>query len=500
MNDNVRIDATQLNVSVIGEGGNLGLTQMARTEFALKGGRLNTDAIDNSAGVDTSDHEVNIKILLELMQQKGIIESFEHRNQLLETLQDEVAEACLDDNRAQGKILSMDVIRSKKDISPLLECVDYLSKTKILDRRTEMLSTNQQLNECFSSGIGIPRSDLAVILSYTKMFFYKQVITSKSLNDKHLNKLYEEYFPVKLSSKYSLQEFKHPLKKEIIGTMLVNRIINQAGVTLLPFILSIFNKNVVDIVTAYTVIDETFSLKKIRNMVEKEFKEKDINSVYSFLMKIESFIQEQMIWLLLYYEDKDLSFSMTSELKNSLGVFHNIVINQISGHEKKLFQSTFENIQALGASKALAKELTNLDFSKNSVQAITLSTRLNIELQEIIHLEREIDKVLHFSDLQIKLLSIDLSTSWQKKHRGSLLKRSTHLKDEFLSAVIKLNGSMEFSSCNLHELLHPYLSSIKDYQKEFDNFSTQESQELSAIAVLLEQIGELIRIISSSDN
>ena len=226
----VRIDATALRARVVAEGGNLGLTQRARVEYALAGGYVNTDAIDNSAGVDTSDHEVNSKILLDGVVATGGL-TVESRNDLLHAVTDDVAELVLHDNRAQNLALAIARSQAADMVDVHARYLRDLVHDGRLSLALEALPTDKQMAERQAAGIGLTTPEFAVLLSYTKMGHVEAILASDLVEDAYVQPALAAYFPAALSERFRDQLPKHPLRRQIIATVIVNEVVNRSGTT-----------------------------------------------------------------------------------------------------------------------------------------------------------------------------------------------------------------------------------------------------------------------------
>ena len=234
-NDAIRIDGRDLRCRVVGEGGNLGFTQLGRVEYALHGnagdgGKINTDAIDNSAGVDTSDHEVNIKILLARAIEAGELTETE-RAPLLKSMTDEVGSMVLEDNYDQNITLQLEEANSMLISDAHRRLIGELEETGLLDRALELLPTDTQLRDRFRGGRGLTSPELAVLLAYSKLLLEKWVLETDLPDDPAYEHLMVNYFPEKLHANYDVALRTHPLRRQIIATLITNRIINNAGPT-----------------------------------------------------------------------------------------------------------------------------------------------------------------------------------------------------------------------------------------------------------------------------
>ncbi len=231
-NDAVRIDATELRSRVIAEGGNLGLTQRARVEYALAGGRVNTDAIDNSAGVDCSDHEVNIKILLRAAIGVGRLTDAE-RDPLLESMTDEVAALVLADNEAQTNALAIAAVEAPGLVGVHARQMERLEHTGLLDRALERLPDAKGLQERHASRSRLTAPELAVLLAFTKLDLQRELVASDVPDDPYLRPDLHDYFPVALRERFGDLIEAHPLHREITATVVANAVVNRAGISFL---------------------------------------------------------------------------------------------------------------------------------------------------------------------------------------------------------------------------------------------------------------------------
>ncbi len=263
-NDNLRVNAAQVRAKVIGEGGNLGLTQQGRIEYAMSGGMINTDAIDNSAGVDTSDHEVNMKIFFQTLREAGVIKTERTRNQRLQEVQEDVCNMVLANNYTQSQCLSLDLLRCQYDVDPFVDLSERLVNTGLLDRKGETLPSRKEL---LARGCGYLRPELSILLAYSKMHLYQTLLESDLPDQEAAQNFLKAYFPEKTKERYGAQVKKHPLKREIIATMITNRIVDQAGCAFLNTLAQQSGATLLEGVAAYLVFDEVLNGAAIRKQV-----------------------------------------------------------------------------------------------------------------------------------------------------------------------------------------------------------------------------------------
>jgi glutamate dehydrogenase len=261
-NDAVRVEAPELRCRVVVEGGNLGFTQLGRIQYALAGGRINTDFIDNSGGVDCSDHEVNIKILLNSVVASGDL-TRKQRDRLLAEMADDVVEAVLLDNYRQAQALSVTESHAADVVEEHVRLIKALERGRHLDRKLEFLPSDQDLAERSAAGHGLTRPELAVLLAYSKVMTQDALLASDVPEDPYLSDDLERYLPTKLREPFREQVRSHPLRREIIATHVTNSMVNRVGSTFVHRLGEETGAAAPDVARAYTVAREVFEARRL---------------------------------------------------------------------------------------------------------------------------------------------------------------------------------------------------------------------------------------------
>ena len=251
-NDVLRVNGNEVGAKVIGEGGNLGMTQLARIEFWQNGGRCNTDAVDNSAGVDCSDHEVNIKILLGGIVQSGQL-TLENRNELLKSMTDDVSRLVLRNNYLQTQMLAMNQLDVVKNLPALTDLMAYLQEHAGLQRKLEFLPDTAQLQQRLTNGQGFANPEIAVLMAYSKMHLQDALLAGDLPDDVAFNTVLVNYFPQAMQTQYLNEIENHYLRREIIANQVANQVVNRMGISFVQRLSTEMGRSIDDVVRAYWI-------------------------------------------------------------------------------------------------------------------------------------------------------------------------------------------------------------------------------------------------------
>ena len=370
-NDALRADGNQLRTRVVGEGGNLGFTQLGRVEYALSGGRINTDAIDNSAGVDTSDHEVNLKILLDRAVAVGEIDR-EERNELLQGVADEVAAHVLRDNYEQNVLLAM-----ARKLSPALASVHHrvirqLEAVGELDRELEFLPTDKQLAEREGSGIGLVSPENAVLVAYVKIALMRHIAASTLPDEPWFQRALAGYFPPAISERFAPSLCQHPLHREIITNVVINDMINRSGTTFVHRAMEETGAEPAQITRAYSVVREVFGLEELWAAIEALDNQVSTEAQHAAYQEIRRLVDRATRWFV------DVRFPLNdvaAEISRFARTIREVgprITSLVRGAELAQIESDAQRLTALGLPAELAGHLAEL-----------LSTFLLLDVVEI---------------------------------------------------------------------------------------------------------------------
>ncbi len=426
-NDAVRIDAQECRALVITEGANLGVTQTARIDFNKHNGHLNSDAIDNSAGVNMSDYEVNIKILLQKMLTEGKLKSVKERNKLLEKATDQVSELVLINNRGQHALISMDTVRSIKQFQPFNVLIQSYVNQGIIDAKTENLPTFSELELLAASKTPLSRPVLAVIQAYVKMEVYNQLVKdAKLLDNPYFSPIYKSYFPEVFLKEFGNEVEKHHLKHEILSTLLTNQIVNQAGSTFYFQAQEMTGKSVGEITKMYLILNDVLDFSALREKVHAE--SEAMEDSYEALIKIDKGLCNLVIDCL--QANVVLKFKDIPEYK----ALFKLLFKTVIGKDQ---QTRLSHWTQKGFSQATSQQLVFAGLLPIAADMLSLNLTAKLDPTVSTKLIQGINKMFHFDWVKQHLTALDLHTKDDNELRNSLLSVVEDKKSTLTKAILK---------------------------------------------------------------
>ncbi|CCN73675.1 NAD-glutamate dehydrogenase [Vibrio nigripulchritudo] len=316
-NDALRIDGRDMKAKVVGEGGNLGMTQLGRIEYALNGGRVNTDFVDNVGGVDCSDNEVNIKIFLNSLVANGDL-TVKQRNQILDKMEDEVSEIVLKDAYWQSESISVSEQQGPSLVKEQIRFIHTMERAGYLDRALEYIPDDDTLLEREKMGQALTRPELSVLVAYGKMVLKEQLVCDEISQDEFHAQQLVSYFPSELRRNYLDQMVNHPLKAEIIATCLANQMVNEMGCNFITRMQEETGASVVDIANAYSAAREIFELGGIMKQIRNFDNTATTIAQYDLMYAIRRILRRLSRWLLRNRSNK-------STVKELVALYHDDV-------------------------------------------------------------------------------------------------------------------------------------------------------------------------------
>jgi len=479
-NDNVRVNAAELRARVVGEGANLGFTQKARIEYSLQGGRINTDAVDNSAGVDTSDHEVNLKILLTGLQKKKMLGDYQP---LFTAMTEAVCRQVLADNYAQSLCLSLEQQRSKDNPGVFLQLAEQLELAGFLDRAVESFPSAKEVLS--RPGQTLTRPELAVLMAASKMYLTRQIENQTDLLNEECCACYlKAYFPEAISQKYHDYLFTHPLANEIKATVVSNKIINQAGISFLTSDIDGENSSLLDRVSCYLTFDQVLEGESLRQAIYGLDNKVVTDKQYQMLIQLENILTVFCQWALCYEkkirpDDRTIN-CYSGYLTGFRALFAERDLNDANGQ--------LEQYRQEGVPAELAEKILFVAGLHDFPQLVSLAIETSTDIAAVLKRFNEITDLLRLNKVPGQLAKIPTHDYWERKLMSDTLRDMKHLIGLIVKKVLL---SSTVSSAEYFEL-PVRKEKFHRYQRLCQEISTIPTVNLVPYIVLIKELGRLV--------
>jgi glutamate dehydrogenase len=486
-NNALRVDGRELRCKVVGEGGNLGMTQLGRIEAAQQGVLLNTDFIDNSAGVDTSDHEVNIKILLNGEVQKKKLK-LEDRNTLLASMTNEVGELVLTDNYRQNQAISLMERMSLSRLGSKLHFIRTLESQGLLDRQIEYLPSDAEIAERKARGQGLTRPELAVLLSYSKLVAYQQLLESDVPEDPYLSKELVRYFPEPLQKKYAKSMEQHRLKREIIATAVTNSTINRMGATFLLRMQEDSGRTPGEVAKAYTITREALDARELWAQIDA------LDGKVAESVQIDAL---QVIW--------SLQRSFTRWLLSRPGAIPDIATavdrahdgfrdirageNILPASQRPAYEASILDWKAKGVPSELGGQLAALPYLDSCPDIIELARERKLKPIEVAKVHFRVGEALNLPWLQAQIDALVVEGRWHAVARGVLRDELATQQRVLVGQVLALPGAT--ADAKVRHWLEREDASMRFTLSMLDELAAQKTLDYATASVAVQRLSQL---------
>ena len=418
-NDAVRIDATAVRAKVIAEGGNLGVTQAGRIEYALAGGLINTDFIDNSAGVDTSDHEVNIKILLAESVSRGELTG-EQRTRLLQEMTDEVADLVLRDNYHQNRALASSRAQAAEMLHVHSRMMRKMARDGRISRRLEVLPGDKEVAERRSAGLGLTTPEFAVLLAQVKIGAEQEMLASALPDDPYLRSVLTGYFPVPLREKFASQMDAHPLRREIITTAVVNDMVDRSGTTFLFRMNEETGASVPDLSAAFLVARQVFDLPGFWAQVEALDGVVDVRTQLDMLLEGHKLTERGTRWLL---HNRRPPFDIAETIDFFSGGVLSVTSGLpklLTGRDRSSFTDRLDSFAARGVPQALAERVAGMVPAYSAFDLVEIAAAVGRGVEETAEVYFDLADRLQITRLRDRITALPRDDRWNTMARAAL--------------------------------------------------------------------------------
>jgi glutamate dehydrogenase len=440
-NDAIRADGRELRARVIGEGGNLGCTQRGRVEYAQAGGRVNTDFIDNSAGVNTSDVEVNIKILLSEVARKGGRLTRAARDKLLASMTEEVAHIVLHNNYLQSQALSVLEQKASERLTEYQSLIRALERGGHLNRAIEFLPGDDEFIERRKQGLGLTRPELAVVLAYSKIWLSNHLLDSDLPDDPYFANEVQRYFPAPVRRRYPRDIRRHRLRREIVTTQTTNSLVNRMGPVFVTRAQQETNADPAAIARAYSIAREVYAMRVLWFEIEALDNKVSASVQYRMFYRAARLLRHTSYWLLrergrhLHIENS------VRELKPGVEALAEHIDAVISGPAREQHDAVLSELTSSGVPEKLAKRIARLPLLEPALDIVALAASEKTQVSEVAHAYFEVGMALGLDWLHGEIDRLPVDGSWQASARTGLRDAAMRAHRELALQVLRTRGA-----------------------------------------------------------
>ena len=490
-NDALRVDAAQLRCRVVGEGANLGLTQRARVEYALGGGRINTDAIDNSAGVDCSDHEVNIKVLLGDVVDRGDMTE-KQRNQLLDRMTDEVGELVLRDNYLQTEAISVAEAEGVDGLGEQIRVMRDLERSGLLDRGLEFLPDDETLIEREAAHRGLVRPELAVLLGYAKLSLYAALLESDVPDDPKLIDDLILYFPKPLRKKYAKPIARHRLRREIVATVAANSLVNRVGAGFVGAMMDQSGMEASAVVRAYAVVRDSFELRELWAEIEALDNVADASVQTAMLLEIRGLIGRCVLWLLRNARHPlDIAESV-AEFRPGISALVKRLDAMLTAEDRRAIRARGAKFAKRGAPKELAQRISALDTLAAAFDIVSIARGGRIKVEEVGALYFQLGSRLGFDWLRAAGDGLTPDSHWEDLAISAVVDELHGQQARLAQQVLDAAGGAKAAAAVLEAWLSTRERAVQRIEQMIAELKAAPAVDLSMLTVASRQLRMLI--------
>jgi glutamate dehydrogenase len=495
-NDAVRIDADELRCRIVGEGGNLGFTQKARIDASLNGVRINTDAIDNSAGVDTSDHEVNLKILLSLRDESGLPQ--DERNQLLKSLTDEVAELVLEDNRIQNQVLTIAESQAASMANVHERVIAQWESEGKLNRKLETLPSTSAFAERVRDGRGLVRPELSVLLAHAKIALTEELLHGTAIDESWTQRYLLSYFPVNLQNDFVSEISQHPLRREIIATVLANRMINHGGITMVMRAVQETGGSVDAVTKAFVIAEQCGDISTLLHNIEA-LGLRNIENQATLSKEIRRYFDRVIRWLVSTHGDALDVTRDGARYAEAASSVRNRITQDLVGHERTRWQQQSKAYQDAGVAQELADTTASLLDSFASFDLAEMAANSPLGINQWSHAYFTISDELGGDMLLSTISALPRNDRWQTMARAALRSDMYSVLAVVTRSVLTASSSDDLE-LKMQTWREQQAAGIARVRVLLDEIASRETPDIAAISVALRTLRELSHQTESAAN
>ena len=489
VNDVLRVNGSELRCKVFGEGGNLGMTQLGRIEYNQKGGLCYTDSIDNSAGVDTSDHEVNIKILLDRAVTAGDLTE-KQRNALLESMTEEVAALVLHDNYSQTQAISLAARDAPALIRQQMRFVRALERDGVLNRQLEYLPDEETVSERIQDGKGLVRAEISVLLAYSKLTMNDRLIDSDVPEDPFLSSTLFQYFPTVLQERFPKVMAEHRLRREIIVTHIVNEMVNRAGPTFAFRLNELTGASYPHIARGYAVAIEVFGLRELSAQVEALDNQVADAVQKSMLSDISGLIERATAWLI-RNRPEGMNISDTVEFfRDGVSALVESYPRSLAASNRLQQKKRAQKLAAAGVPQALATRVAHVIALSSALDIVEVARETDADVDHAAGIYYGLGDRLSLHWLRELVSELQVRNHWQAMAAFSL-RNDLHDQQKSLARLVIGAGAKARGRRALEHWVKSNAAACERFEQLIADFRASRDVDFAMLSVAISQVKAL---------
>ena len=488
-NDSLRINGEELRCKVMGEGGNLGFTQLGRIEYA-KRGRINTDAIDNAAGVDCSDHEVNIKILLNKLVEQGDMTS-KQRDVLLAKMTEKVGELVLRNNYLQTQAISMVETQASAMLDVHARLITQLCQEGRLDRDVEFLPNYKDIEERKARGVGLYRPELAVVFAYSKLLLKDLMAGSTLIRDKAFKQDLLDYFPPDLSDEFIAAISDHRLADEIIVNQIVNSLVNRLGPSFAFRMRDEVGASIDDVIKHYKVACDIFNTELMWQKIENLDNQVSPEVQLDMLMEVRKLIERTMYWLQSNRSHVVSIDEIVSEFAEGVASVNKEIVSYATVGVKGRIHKRAAIYQTAGVDEVLALEISSLELESTSLDVIAIHSVVKCGKDDVLPVFFAVIEELELNWLYVCISQLSRENYWQSLAR-SALRNDLHTEIRTLSSAIFQTGKRLTGDALVSAWRDSNRIEIERYLHLVSIIQAESDVQIEQLSVLLKELHVIV--------
>ena len=488
-NDAVRVDGRSLRAKVVAEGGNLGFTQRGRVEYALAGGRINTDFIDNSGGVDSSDREVNIKILLADAMRRGTLKPA-RRNILLESMTDDIARGVLANNYAQTQALSMLASHAHERIGEHARLIRTLESRGLLKRQLEFLPTDEEIDERRRAGRGFTRPELAVILSYAKIELRDSLLATPIPDDPLSQAEAVNYFPEKLRKRFAESIATHRLRREIAAMLIASSVINRMGPVFALRAREDTGADMASLGRAYAIVRSLFNTRELWRQIEALDGQVQAEVQYDSSYAAGRMFRRAVYWFLHRPDSHRSIATALARLQSPVAEVQRALPAVLCGWSKSGYDRDVTAFESLGLPPPLSAHIASLKLMTQIIDIADLSALLKVDPLAVARLHFELGRALWLDWIREQIEGLQTEGHWRALARGTLRETLAREQRSLLARIVRRGRGGDFDGA-LAAWLAASGKRIVRLKHTLDEMHTAGQTDFATLSIALKEIGRL---------